>query len=325
MKNKDIERMLRESNAWMPSDDLKKRTLSESMASSVKQEPEQSAYARVIHPTRILYRVIPIVAVLIIMLSVSLVGVGMYATEYETIYVDINPSVEVSVNRFSRIVGVDYLNEDAERCFSELSLKNRSAEQGIDLILYTLNEKGYLENGELYIGVTGKNEKHAEKLLTKLEEHTEKTQQEKGYSATVFTLKIAQEDKQAAKEMGMSPTKYRMIEDIIRENGTYSPEDLKNMKMKDLRELLGEQTQGNSGKNKNPSQSSKPEKEWPQDTQNGKTDKEPSQVSTSEKTRNENTQNEKKNGEKQNASSEETAAKTTKAEKEPSAKKQPGS
>ena len=321
MKNKDIERMLRESNTWMPSDHLKKRILNERPESSVKREPEQSASVRVINPTRTLYRIIPIAAVLIIMLSVSLVGAGMYAAEYETIYVDINPSVEVSVNRFSRIIGVDYLNEDAERCFSELPLKNKSAEQGMDLILDTLHEEGYLENGELYIGVSGKNEKHADKLLAELEEHTEKTQKKKGYSAAVFTQKITQEDKQAAKEIGISPTKYRIIEDIIGVNDAYSPDDLVNMKMKDLRELLGEQIRGNSEKNKNEPQNSKTEKDLPQDTQTGKAEKESPQVSQGEKPQNEREQGEKKNDEKQTASSEMTAAKTSKAEKESSAKK----
>ena len=316
MKNKDIERMLCESDAWTPSDGLKKRILSEGVTASVKQEPEQSACARVIRPARMFYRIIPIAAVLIMMLSCLLVGAGIYATEYETVYVDINPSIEVSVNRFSRIIGVDYLNDDAERCFSELSLKNRSAEQGMTRILDVLNEEGYLENGELYISVSCKNEKHAEKLLTKLEEHTEKTQKEKGYSVTVFTQKIAPEDRQAAKEMGISPTKYRMIEDIIRENNTYSQEDLKNMKMKDLRELLGEQTHGKFEKDKDVTKNNNPEKEWPQDSQSEKKGNEASQVSPSEKSQNEDNSSEKKNHEKQTASPEVTSTKTTEAEKE---------
>ncbi|MBQ7321668.1 MAG: hypothetical protein IJW99_06200 [Clostridia bacterium] len=314
MKNKDIERMLSESDAWMPSDGLKKRILRERVTASVKQNPEQSAYARRIRPTRLFYRMIPIAAVLITMLFCLVVGAGMYATEYETVYVDINPSIEVSVNRFSRIIGVDYLNEDAERCFSDLSLKNRSAEQGMILILDMLNEEGYLENGELYIGVSGKNEKHAEKLLTKLEEYTEKTQKEKGYSATVFTQKIAPEDKQAAKEMGISPTKYRMIKNILDENYAYSPEDLKDMKMKDLRELLGEQKHGIPEHDKDAAK-------------NEKTEKWATQGSPGEKSQNGDVQSEKNNHEKQTASPEVTETKTTIAEKksETSTKKQKGS
>ena len=39
--------------------------------------------------------------------------------------------------------------------------------------------------------------------------------------------------------MGISPNKYQLIEEIVSDNPSFDPSDLRDMKMRDLREMLG--------------------------------------------------------------------------------------
>ena len=245
MKRKDIERMLKESRELIPDAALRQRILDQKVPAADTAYVARSASVRTSH-TRMAWRMIPIAAVLLLVMTVTLTGVGLYSTEYETVYIDINPSVELSVNRFERVIDVTYLNADAEDCFDTLALTNKGIERSIELIVDALDQDGYLEAQDtLYIGVSGKGTSQTEKLLKKVSECAERAQANKGYAVEVRGASITNEEKQAAKDMGVSPNKYRMIEEIISDDPTFDPNDLKDMKMKELRELIGE-----SGKNK---------------------------------------------------------------------------
>lgn len=140
---------------------------------------------------------------MISMMTAALVGVGMYRAEYETVYIDINPSVELSVNRFERVIDVTYLNADAADCFEALPLTNKGVEKSIDLIIDALDEDGYLEAQDtLYIGVSGKGTLQAEKLLEKVSERANQAQTEKGYTVEIRSASITSEERQAAKGYG---------------------------------------------------------------------------------------------------------------------------
>ena len=246
MKNRDVERMLRESRTLTPREELREQILNRPVPSRSATVTEMPVRPRTYaHTVR---RMIPLTAAFLLVLTATLTGAHMYNTEFDTVYLDINPSAELSVNRFARIIEVRYLNADAERCFGDVALKNRNVEAGLDAILGELDADGYLENGDLYIGVSGKNEKQAEKFLEKLETHAKATQAEKGYSMAVHGEKITAEQKQAAKENGMSPNKYKMIEEIIGGDDTVDVNDLRDLNMKELRELLGEQKEHPNGK-----------------------------------------------------------------------------
>lgn len=44
---------------------------------------------------------------------VFITGISGYAVAYRTIYVDINPSMRLDVNRFDKVISVNPLNDDA--------------------------------------------------------------------------------------------------------------------------------------------------------------------------------------------------------------------
>ena len=250
MKCKDIERMLKESRELTPDAALRRRILDQKVPAVDVPNVARSASERPVR-SRMAWRMIPIAAALLLVMTATLTGVGMYRAEYETVYIDINPSVELSVNRFERVIDVTYLNTDAEDCFEALALTNKGVEKSIDLIIDALDEDGYLKaQNTLYIGVSGKGEAQAEKLLEKVSARANQAQTEKGHTVEIRSASITDEERQAAKDMGISPNKYQLIEEIVSDDPSVAPGDLRDMKMKDLREILGkkEETKENGNK-----------------------------------------------------------------------------
>lgn len=68
---------------------------------------------------------------------------GVYASEYQTISIDVNPSVELVVNRFDRVIKVNYNNIDAYNTFNDLNIKNKKLETAIDQCIDKLYENNY--------------------------------------------------------------------------------------------------------------------------------------------------------------------------------------
>ena len=77
-------------------------------------------------------RLIPALACLMIALG----GMGgLYFTPTSVISIDVNPSLELSVNRFDRVVGVEGLNEDGRALAGELSLTHRTYADAVERVL----------------------------------------------------------------------------------------------------------------------------------------------------------------------------------------------
>lgn len=73
------------------------------------------------------------------------IGAGsfqMYFSESSYIDMDVNPSIELSVNRFDRVIRMSAYNKDGKEVLSELNLKHKSYKDAVALILKKIKEKG---------------------------------------------------------------------------------------------------------------------------------------------------------------------------------------
>ena len=239
MTDKDFEKLFKESEEITPRADLKNEILAKAkqeMATTAiqkeKKSPRISPFAK---------RLMPIAAcfVFVFILIGGMLGLGN--ENYQTVYIDVNPSVALNVNRFGKISSVEYLNEDAEKALNGIKLKGLSAEDALEKMIDAYDDAGYFENeAEIYISAVSEKNKNADKLLAKLSERAEKIKGNKNYS--VNTTKPTAEDKAEADEYGISPGKYRIISEIIEKHPSYTVEDLKDKSMAELKDML---TNGN--------------------------------------------------------------------------------
>lgn len=152
------------------------------------------------------------------------------------ITMDINPSVEISLNKKNEVVNVKALNDDGEKILDDVKFKGDSLEKVIDDISSKLIEQNYLaeEDNYILINVTGKD------IKTEVSNLITTTLKNNNVECNVIIEEVTEEDKEKAKNYGISSSKLSYIEGIIEENEDISFEELKDKSIKEINAIIEE-------------------------------------------------------------------------------------
>lgn len=101
-----------------------------------------------------------------------------YMSPYSYVSLDVNPSIEFTLNRFDRVIEIKAVNEDAEVIIEKIQLKNLSnkkIDQAIAQAVEQIYQEGYFDDDEggIVISTSAKDLKKAEKLAEKLQKCVE--------------------------------------------------------------------------------------------------------------------------------------------------------
>jgi hypothetical protein len=134
---------------------------------------------------------------------------------------------------------VEAINDDGKEVIKGVKLKGLSMEKALEKIIHAYDDNGYfIEQAELYISTESKNDKKTDKTLSKLEKKAKKVKGDKKYNVNV--IKLSKDDKKLAKDLGISPGKYKVILEIIEKNPTLTVDELKDKSMSELKSILGD-------------------------------------------------------------------------------------
>ena len=83
-------------------------------------------------------------------LSIIIGVLSLYIYQKPVSYLsfDVNPSLELEINRFDRVINVNFFNVDARNLVSEDELNSLKTAEAVSLIIKRVNEKGYLSRSE---------------------------------------------------------------------------------------------------------------------------------------------------------------------------------
>ena len=160
-----------------------------------------------------------------------------YKTPVKYISIDINPSVELGVNAFDTVVTTTSYNEDGAAILAEVEVTNMNVEEAVSAIVEEASEQGFVaEDGSTVISVTSEsnNENTAEKLQDAGEEGVQTALKAKNILAVVYANSASLELRTAAKELGISPGKYKMINILTTLDPTIKAEDYKSAKVTEI-------------------------------------------------------------------------------------------
>ncbi len=232
MRKNVIEKMLKANKEFVPNEELKEKVYNASLKVELIGEDYEVK-------TSFIKKMSLIIApVIVFIFCCVLIGISLGNERYRSIYIDINPSVEIVANRFDYIVDVNYLNDDAIIEYVDLSLKGEKLEKALNNILDKLEKEGYLENKEMIISVVTKNNFNGEEVLNNIKTKVNDYIQEKGKDLVVEGKTHSEEEKDVADEYKLSPAKYKLIEYILKLDATILLDDLKELTIEDLSELL---------------------------------------------------------------------------------------
>ena len=236
MTNKDIEKMLEESGgldmSHVKKDDILAKAKQEmyfgaSVADQKKEKRSTSLFSK--------KRFIPIIAGAALAFTICIGMIGLYNENFQTIYIDVNPSIALKLNRFDRVIGVEFLNDDAKNLLSDVKLVGADATSAVQTVISACDSAGYVkEDSQIYISASAKEEQKSEKLLKKLKDSAENMRDEKDETYSVNTYNAKKGEKKEFEKESLSPAKYNIIKEIIKEEDDYKLEDLKGKSMTEL-------------------------------------------------------------------------------------------
>lgn len=166
-------------------------------------------------------------------------GGWVYLTPTAYLSVDVNPSLELGINRFGRVVTADAYNEDGEALLEELQVRFASWEEALEEIL----QLDVVQDPQsvLSLTVAGKDQSQCSRILQQAEDQTSDC-------GNVLCQEGTLEEREEAHQVGMSLGKYRVYEQILEWNPQFTVEEAQNMTMGELQRLLRQlNPESNSG------------------------------------------------------------------------------
>ena len=148
------------------------------------------------------------------------VSTWAYASPYSYVSVDVNPSIEFSINRFDRVIKVKAINDDGEEILQELTLDkltNRSITTAITKTVEQISAAGYFENevdDGIVIATSSENLNKADHLAQELQEAVIEEVSQTGSEVVVETFSVGLERVEEAKELGVTPGKLNLVEKL---------------------------------------------------------------------------------------------------------------
>lgn len=174
----------------------------------------------------------------VICMAVFLIAGGywMYFLPTVEIQVDINPSIELAVNRFDKVVSLEGKNEDGKELARELDVRFLDYEEAVNRILETDQITDLLEQDEIAsVVVVGEKEKQCKSILSSLESVTENQSNVDCYFAST-------EEAAEAEKAGLNYGKYKAYLELKELDPDVTTEEVKNMSMKEIRNRIQELT-----------------------------------------------------------------------------------
>ncbi|MEG1780275.1 MAG: hypothetical protein RR242_03120 [Clostridium sp.] len=167
-------------------------------------------------------------------LCVVLLGNGVAAFQNSRVEsfigIDVNPSIELSVNRNNKVLKAEALNEDATEILDDMKLKNVDLNIAVNAVIGSMVRHGYLDEVENAILVTVSNDdqEKAASLRKDVVGDIESSLEEHKLEAVVYDQQadVTDEVKRISKEYDLSYGKAYFLQELVAENNL-SDEDLK--------------------------------------------------------------------------------------------------
>lgn len=182
-------------------------------------------------------RVGAIAAALVLIAGLSY-GLGIYRADHtvmSTISLDVNPSIELTVNRKERVLSATARNQDGEKILSGMELKGSHMDVAVNAILGSMVRNGYLTDvaNSILVSVDGKS---AAQLQEKLTRQIGDLLSDSNFTGAVLgqTLTKGTELESLADENNISLGKAQLITQIVADNPQHTFDELAKLSINEL-------------------------------------------------------------------------------------------
>jgi hypothetical protein len=165
---------------------------------------------------------------------ILLTGGYYYAVPVSAITLDVNPSLELEINRMDQVVSLKGMNEDGRALASDAQVFLMNYRDALEKLMASEAMKGYLNQGDdVSITILGESDEKGEEMLNEVSAC--------GYAeqSNVTCECASREDAEAAEETGLPLGKYRAFLELQKMDPSVTAEEVRGMSMKEIRTRIG--------------------------------------------------------------------------------------
>ena len=183
---------------------------------------------------------VALASVAIIVIS-GVFSYNLYFTSSAYVDVDVNPSVELALNRFDRVIGEYAYNHDGEAVLDAVNIRHRKYSDAIGILIDAIVQSG-LAHEESLISITLQTEDREREsgMLSVIES----TVRHHHGTAEIFTFPVDGYTRSVAHGQNLSPAKYLAIQALIEVDPTATVEGCRHRSLGEIKQMT-EQHAGN--------------------------------------------------------------------------------
>lgn len=164
-----------------------------------------------------------------------------YQTPVSYLSIDINPSVELGINAFDKVVQVEAYNEDGEKILEEVDIVGSDVTEAVAELVSSADNNGYIaEDGSTVVSVTTEtdNEEVATELETVAEEGVNSALEETEKEVVVHKDNVALARRDEARKLGITPGKLNLIQKLQAVDPDATVEEYKDASVKEIMKTI---------------------------------------------------------------------------------------
>lgn len=201
---------------------------------------------------------------LAVLLVCGVVSWRLYFSPVAYIDIEINPSIELTVNQLGQVIHAGARNEDGEDILSGTKLSGAGYSEAVGLLLDALAASGYFTKDSLLcITVQADERGREESILSGLQEAVESAERRCRHRIEADVYAVTDEIKHCADENQISPAKYLAIQELLQVEPDADFEECKGHSVHELRQRTRECRRGQEEQEKTESPEESGEREAP--------------------------------------------------------------
>ena len=181
------------------------------------------------------------IAAAFLLLIGGMAGFRTYRANYSvasTVSLDVNPSIEIQVNKKEEVLAVNPRNEDAQIVVGDMDFKGSNLDVAVNALIGSMLRNGYLNElaNSILISVDNQDPAKSTELQERLANEINAVLQSGTFDGAVLGQSISADSKlrELADTYGITLGKAQLIQQITQQSAFYSFEDLVPLSINDL-------------------------------------------------------------------------------------------
>lgn len=181
------------------------------------------------------------IAAAFVLLIGGMAGFQTYRANYSvasTVSLDVNPSIEIQVNKKEEVLAVNPRNEDAQIVVGDMDFKGSNLDVAINALIGSMLRNGYLNElaNSILISVDNQDPAKSAELQERLANEINAVLQSGTFDGAVLSQSISADSKlrELADTYGITLGKAQLIQQITQQSAFYSFEDLVPLSINEL-------------------------------------------------------------------------------------------